>query len=78
MAHRRCGDACARPAERSARQRVVVSDEALRLVPPREMNLDRAIEWADADELVEITPAAIRVRKRILPGNMRPKSRQTK
>jgi len=54
------------------------ADEALRLAPPREMTLDRAIEWIDADELVEITPSAIRVRKRILRANQRPSTKRAK
>ncbi|MCU0235420.1 MAG: translational GTPase TypA [Thermoanaerobaculales bacterium] len=58
--------------------RASTADEALRLAPPREMTLDRAIEWIDADELVEITPSAIRLRKRVLPSNQRPKTRRTK
>jgi len=49
------------------------SDEALRLAPPREMTLDRALEWIDDDELAEITPSAVRVRKRVLAANQRPK-----
>ncbi|MBD3852883.1 MAG: hypothetical protein IFK93_16360, partial [Acidobacteria bacterium] len=40
------------------------------------MTLDRAIEWIDDDELVEITPSAIRVRKRALAANQRPKTRK--
>jgi GTP-binding protein len=40
------------------------------------MTLDRAIEWVDADELVEVTPSAIRVRKRVLAANQRPKARK--
>jgi GTP-binding protein len=39
-------------------------DEAIRLDPPREMTLERAIEWIAEDELVEVTPAEIRIRKR--------------
>ena len=54
------------------------ADEALRLAPPREMSLDRALEWIDADELVEVTPAAIRVRKRILAANQRPRGRRNR
>ncbi|PWB70937.1 MAG: translational GTPase TypA [Holophagae bacterium] len=49
------------------------SDEALRLAPPREMTLDRALEWIDDDELAEITPSAVRVRKRVLAANQRPR-----
>ena len=52
------------------------ADEALRLAPPQEMTLDRAIEWIDADELVEVTPTAIRVRKRVLAANQRPRTRR--
>ena len=54
------------------------ADEALRLAPPREMTLDRAIEWIDADELVEVTPSAIRVRKRVLQANQRPSTKRAK
>ena len=42
------------------------ADEAIRLTPPRIMNLDRAIEFIDEDELVEVTPKSIRIRKRYL------------
>jgi GTP-binding protein len=42
------------------------SDEAVRLTPPRLMNLDRSIEFIDEDELVEVTPKSIRIRKRYL------------
>lgn len=49
------------------------AEEALRLVPPRLLNLEQAIEFIDDDELVEITPGAIRLRKRILAANRRPK-----
>ncbi len=52
------------------------SDEALRLAPPRELTLDRALEWIDADELVEVTPTAVRVRKRVLPSNQRSNKRK--
>ena len=54
------------------------ADEALRLAPPREMTLDRAIEWIDGDELVEVTPSAIRVRKRVLRANQRPSTKRAK
>jgi GTP-binding protein len=37
------------------------------------MTLDRALEWIDDDELAEITPSAVRVRKRVLAANQRPK-----
>jgi GTP-binding protein len=41
------------------------------------MTLDRAIEWVDIDELVEVTPSAVRVRKRVLAANQRPKTRRS-
>ena len=52
------------------------ADEALRLVPVREMTLEQAIEYIADDELVEVTPKAIRMRKKVLAANMRPKSRK--
>ncbi len=47
------------------------SDEALRLVPPRIMSLEQAIEYVDTDELLEITPKNLRLRKKILDPRMR-------
>jgi GTP-binding protein len=47
------------------------SDDTIRLVPPRIMNLEQALEYIKEDELVEVTPTAIRLRKRILPANRR-------
>jgi GTP-binding protein len=46
-------------------------DEAIRLTPPRRLTLEQAIAWIDDDELVEVTPAALRVRKRWLDPNDR-------
>src|SRR5262249_33331837 len=53
--------------------RASTADEAIRLVPPRKLGLEQAIEFINDDELVEVTPSSIRLRKRILAGNMRPK-----
>src|SRR6187397_2048748 len=50
------------------------ADEAVRLIPPRRLGLEQAIEWINDDELVEVTPTSIRLRKRILASNMRPKA----
>ena len=47
------------------------ADEAIRLVPPRVLNLDRAIEFIKEDEFVEVTPGSIRLRKKILKANQR-------
>ena len=50
-------------------------DEALRLVPPRPMTLEAALEFVAEDELVEVTPGAIRLRKRLLPRHERERER---
>jgi GTP-binding protein len=42
------------------------SDEAIKLVPPVDMNLEKALEWIEDDELLEITPLNIRIRKKVL------------
>lgn len=47
------------------------ADEAIRLVPPRLMNLEQAIEFINDDEWVEVTPKSIRLRKKILKANQR-------
>jgi len=52
------------------------SDDSSKLAPPEEMSLERAIEFIDDDELVEITPKSIRIRKRILIETERLKARQ--
>jgi GTP-binding protein len=51
--------------------RTHAADEALRLVPPRPMSLDQALEFIDGDELVEVTPQSIRLRKRELDQRKR-------
>ncbi len=56
--------------------RASTADEALRLVPVRELTLEQAIEYIADDELVEVTPGSIRMRKKVLAANQRPKSRQ--
>jgi GTP-binding protein len=47
------------------------ADEAIRLVPPRLLNLEQAIEFVREDEMVEVTPLSIRLRKKILKANQR-------
>ncbi|MCR4936133.1 MAG: translational GTPase TypA, partial [Oscillospiraceae bacterium] len=42
------------------------SDEALRLTPPRQMSLEQCLEYLADDELLEVTPKSLRIRKRIL------------
>jgi GTP-binding protein len=48
-------------------------DENVMLAPPRVLTIETAMEWIDADELVEVTPDAVRVRKGILQINLRPR-----
>lgn len=52
------------------------ADEALRLIPARELTLEQAIEYIADDELVEVTPKSIRMRKKVLASNQRPKSKK--
>ncbi|HEY4362860.1 MAG TPA: translational GTPase TypA [Bryobacteraceae bacterium] len=47
------------------------ADEAIRLVPPRLLNLEQALEFVRDDELVEVTPVSIRLRKKVLKANQR-------
>ncbi len=54
------------------------SDDAIVLVPPREMNLERAMEWIEEDELVEVTPENIRIRKRYLDPHVRKRMEKQK
>src|SRR5271154_2865508 len=49
------------------------ADEAIRLVPPRELTLEKAIEFIADDEFVEVTPKSIRLRKKVLDAKKRPK-----
>jgi GTP-binding protein len=51
------------------------SDEALLLIPPKILNLEQAIEFIKEDELVEITPQSIRLRKRVLEASKRPRGK---
>jgi GTP-binding protein len=59
--------------KKQTNMRASTADEAIRIVPPRLMGLEQAIEFINDDELVEITPKSIRLRKKVLAGNMRPK-----
>jgi GTP-binding protein len=51
--------------------RASTADEAIRLVPPRILNLEQAIEFIRDDEFVEVTPHSIRLRKKTLKANQR-------
>jgi len=59
--------------KKQTNMRASTADEAIRLIPPRQLSLEQSIEFINDDELVEVTPKRIRLRKRILASNMRPK-----
>ena len=59
--------------KKQTNMRASTADEAVRLIPPRKLGLEQAIEFINDDELVEVTPKSIRLRKRILQGNQRPR-----
>jgi GTP-binding protein len=59
--------------KKQTNMRASSADEAIRLVPPRRLGLEQAIEFINDDELVEVTPSTTRLRKRILAANMRPR-----
>jgi GTP-binding protein len=59
--------------KKQTNMRASSADEAIRLIPPRKLGLEQAIEWINDDELVEVTPKSIRLRKRVLASNMRPR-----
>jgi len=59
--------------KKQTNMRASSADEAVRLIPPRKLGLEQAIEWINDDELVEVTPHNIRIRKRVLQANMLPR-----
>jgi GTP-binding protein len=61
--------------KKQTNMRASTADEAIRLIPPRRLGLEQAIEFINDDELVEVTPGSIRLRKKVLAANMRPKSK---
>ncbi len=52
------------------------SDDAIKLTPPRDLTLERALEWIEDDEILEITPQNIRIRKKILEPNQRKRAKK--
>jgi GTP-binding protein len=59
--------------KKQTNMRASTADEAVRLIPAHKMGLEQAIEFINDDELVEITPKSIRLRKRVLAANQRPR-----
>ncbi len=58
--------------------RAAASDDAIRLPPPRQFTLESALEWIRDDELVEVTPTSVRMRKGILSRQVRYKNANIK
>jgi GTP-binding protein len=52
------------------------ADDALKLVPPKKLSLEEALEFIDTDELLEITPKSLRIRKKILDSTLRFRSKK--
>ncbi len=71
--HNREGDLDVNPVrgKKLTNVRAAGSDENVKLTPPVEMSLERALEWIEEDELVEVTPLSIRIRKKFLNPNDR-------
>jgi GTP-binding protein len=63
--------------KKQTNMRASTADEAIRLVPPRVLGLEQAIEFIRDDELVEVTPSTIRLRKKILAAKERPRPWET-
>jgi GTP-binding protein len=59
--------------KKQTNMRASTADEAIRLIPPKKLSLEQAIEFINDDELVEVTPTSIRLRKRVLAANQRPR-----
>ena len=71
--HSRSNDLTVNPIKGKAQSNVRSSgaDEAIKLVPHRDMSLERALEWIEDDELLEITPQSVRIRKKFLSETQR-------
>jgi GTP-binding protein len=61
-------------AKKLTNMRASGTDDAIKLAPPRVMNLEQSLEWIRPDELIEVTPVNIRLRKKVLKANMRKKN----
>jgi len=59
--------------KKQTNMRASTADEAIRLIPHRELNLEQAIEFIADDEYVEVTPKSIRLRKKVLDVKKRPR-----
>ncbi len=59
--------------KKQTNMRASSADDAIRLIPPVIMSLEKSISFINDDELLEITPKSLRMRKKILAANQRPK-----
>ena len=59
--------------KKQTNMRASTADDAIRLIPPVTMSLEQSISFINDDELLEITPKSLRLRKKILIANQRPK-----
>ena len=59
--------------KRLTNMRASTSEEGIHLLPAHRMSLEQALEWIREDELLEVTPASLRLRKRVLQANIRPR-----
>ena len=59
--------------KKQTNMRASTADEAIRLIPHRELSLEQAIEYIAEDEYVEVTPKALRLRKKVLDARRRPR-----
>src|SRR5215470_425916 len=59
--------------KKQTNMRASTADQAIRIIPPRMLSLEQAIEFINDDELVEVTPKTVRLRKKILAANQRPR-----
>ncbi len=78
--HSRSNDLAVNPIKGKAQSNVRSSgaDEAIKLTPPRDMSLERALEWIEDDELLEVTPLNIRIRKFYLTESERKRNDRSK
>jgi len=78
--HSRANDLDVNPvkAKQQSNVRSSGADEAIKIIPARDMSLEHALEWIEDDELVEVTPVSIRVRKRELDSGLRRRAEKQK
>ncbi|MDD5304801.1 MAG: translational GTPase TypA, partial [Elusimicrobia bacterium] len=63
-------------AKAMSNMRSKATDDAVQLEPPKILSLEQALEFIDDDELLEVTPQSIRLRKKVLNGSMRKRSEE--